>query len=150
MADTARNSGEARLASDKAGEARLAQVQVGEAALALGQVLAEHKGMDVIVIDLSAQAGWTDRFVIATATSGAHLRGLERFVDEEAAALGLQRLHKSTLADDDEWLLVDLGSIVVHVMTESARSFYELEKLWFQSPVQKVAPPDPISSQAIR
>jgi ribosome-associated protein len=119
-----------------------------EASLALGRVLAAHNGMDVIVLDLSAQAGWTDRFVIATATSGAHLRGLERLIDEEASALGLQRLHKSTLSDDDEWLLVDLGSIVVHVMTESARSFYELDKLWFQSPVQNVSPPGPISAQA--
>jgi ribosome-associated protein len=138
MADTARNSG----------EPRHAQAKSGEAALALGRVLAAHNGVDVVVLDLSAQAGWTDRFVIATATSGAHLRGLERFIDEEASTLGLERLHKSSLADDDEWLLVDLGPVVVHVMTEGARAFYELEKLWFQSPAVKVAPPGPETSQA--
>ena len=112
----------------------------GEAALALAGLLAEHKGGDVVVLDVAAQAGWTDRFVIATATSSAHLRGLARFIDEEVSRLGLQRLRRGSLADDDEWLLIDLGSVVVHVMTERARSFYELEKLWFQSSITRVAP----------
>jgi ribosome-associated protein len=114
-------------------------VNSSEAALALAELLANHNGADVSVLDVAAQAGWADRFVIATATSSAHLRGLVRFLDDEAARLGLQRLGKrASLADDDEWLLVDFGDIVVHVMTESARAFYELEKLWFQSPLTKV------------
>ena len=112
----------------------------GEAALALAAVLANHNGGDVVVLDVAAQAGWTDRFVIATATSSAHLRGLARFIDEEAAPLGLGRLGRASIADDDEWVLIDLGMVIVHVMTERARSFYELEKLWFQSPAVKVPP----------
>jgi ribosome-associated protein len=128
MADTARNS--------------TPQESV-EAAIALAKLLALHNGIDVVVLDVSSQAGWTDAFVIATATSGAHLRGLERFVADEARSLGLERLHKISLADDDEWLLVDLGNVVVHVMTEGARAFYELEKLWFQSPATKVEAPGP-------
>lgn len=112
----------------------------GEAALALATLLADHNGGNVVVLDVSLQAGWTDRFVIATATSSAHLRGLIRFIDEECARLGLQRLSRGSLADDDEWLLIDLGDIVVHVMTERARTFYELEKLWFQSPSLAVSP----------
>jgi ribosome-associated protein len=113
----------------------------GEAALALATLLADHKGGEVLVLDVAAQAGWTDYFVIASATSTAHLRGLVRFIDDEVARLGLQRLgRRSSLADDDEWLLVDLGDVVVHVMTEGARTFYELEKLWFQATATKVAP----------
>jgi ribosome-associated protein len=111
-----------------------------DTALAIARVLADHNGAEVVVLDVAAQAGWTDRFVIATATSSAHLRGLARFVDEELAKLGLARLNRASFSEDDEWLLIDLGSIVVHVMTESARAFYELEKLWFQSPATKVAP----------
>jgi ribosome-associated protein len=112
----------------------------GEAATALAAALADHKGGDVVVLDVAVQAGWTDRFVIATATSSTHLRGLARCVDEEIVRLGLQRLNRGSVADDDEWLLVDLGSVIVHVMTERARSFYELEKLWFQSPSARVKP----------
>ncbi len=111
-----------------------------ESALAIAEVLANHNGGDVVILDVAAQAGWTDRFVIATATSSSHLRGLARFVDEEVGPLGLQRLSRASIADDDEWILIDLGTVIVHVMTERARSFYELEKLWFQSPAAKVAP----------
>jgi ribosome-associated protein len=107
-------------------------------ALSLAEILAGHGGGDVVMLDVAEQAGWTDRFVIATATSTAHLRGLARFVDEGLAKHGLARLNRSSLSDDDEWLLIDLGPVVVHVMTERARSFYELEKLWFQSQATKV------------
>jgi ribosome-associated protein len=115
----------------------------GGTAIALARTLAEHNGGDVVVLDVAEQAGWTDFFVIATATSTAHLRGLARFVDEDLARLGLTRISRSSLSDDDEWLLLDLGSVVVHVMTERARLFYELEKLWFQSKATKVEPKGP-------
>ena len=111
-----------------------------EIALALGRALADHNGGEVVILDVAAQAGWTDRFVIATATSSTHLRGLARFADEELAKLGLARLNRSSLSSEEEWLLIDLGFVVVHIMTERARSFYELEKLWFQSPAIRVAP----------
>ena len=123
MVDTARNS--------------------GDTALALARILADHNGADVVVLDVAAQAGWTDCFVIATATSSAHLRGLARFVDEELAKLGLARLNRSSFSEDEEWLLIDLGNVVVHIMTEQARSFYELEKLWFQSAATRVSPSGP-------
>jgi len=111
-----------------------------EDAFALAKLLAEHKGADVVVLDLAAHAGWTDFFVIATASSGTHLRSLARFADEYASAAGLARLNRAAVADDDEWALADFGSVVVHVMTERARSFYELEKLWFQAEATRVQP----------
>ena len=107
-------------------------------ALGLARVLADHKGGDVLALDLAAQAGWTDYFVIATASSGTHLRSLARFADERAAELGLGRINRSSLAEDEEWALADYGDVVVHVMTERARAFYELEKLWFQSKATRV------------
>jgi len=111
-----------------------------EAAVAMARLLADHKGGDVVTLDLGAQAGWTDFFVIATASSGTHLRGLARFADEASAALGLERLNRAAIAEDDEWALLDFGTVVVHVMTERARAFYELEKLWFQATAIPVAP----------
>jgi ribosome-associated protein len=112
-----------------------------ELAESLGRVLAEHRGGDVLLIDLAATAGWTDWFVIATATSSTHLRGLARFADEWAAEAGVDRRGRPSIADDEEWVLIDLGDIVVHLMTERARSFYELDKLWFQAPHIAVAAP---------
>jgi len=110
-----------------------------DTAFGLARVLADHKGEGCLVLDIGAASGWTDFFVIATATSSAHMRGLLRFVDEYVAQNGLTRLNTPRVSDDEEWVLFDLGDVVVHLMTAQARSFYELEKLWFQAPATPVS-----------
>jgi ribosome-associated protein len=113
-----------------------------ETALALGELLREHKGADVKVLDLRGLCGWTDFFVIATVTSNTHLQGLERYIKEFARQKGVEILRLSRkppagagAAVPDEWRLVDLGAVVVHLMSFQARSFYELERLWSAAPV---------------
>ncbi len=118
-------------------------------ALELARILAEHKGGDCVVLDVSQTSGWTDYFVIASATSSAHLRGLLRYVDEYVSKNALPRLNTPKVADDEEWVLFDLGDIVVHLMTAQARSFYELEKVWFQSPAIKVEAPAAPAGSAV-
>jgi ribosome-associated protein len=101
------------------------------AAIELGRLLKEHKGGDVVVIDMRPLSMWTDFFVIATASSGAHLSGLQRQIKEFAVKNGLPLLHgQKKTAPGDGWDVSDLGFIVAHIMTESSRSFYELEHLW--------------------
>ncbi|MDR1421216.1 MAG: ribosome silencing factor [Treponema sp.] len=103
-----------------------------ETALALGKLLAEHRCADVTVLDLSRLDAWTDFFVIATVSSGAHLSGLERHIRDFSRERALEILRRSrrTRLEDDEWCLVDMGALVVHLMSRKARSFYELERLW--------------------
>jgi len=101
--------------------------------LACAQVLAYHNGKDTMVLDLTDLSIWTDYFVITTATSSAHLAGLVRHLAENLAQQGLEPVRKPKVGNDEEWCLVDVGWFVVHVMSERARSFYELEKLWFQA-----------------
>lgn len=110
-------------------------------ASAIGTLLAEHRGGDVTLLDMASLSGWTDWFVIATATSVTHLRGMARRVEEYAALQGLQARGGASIGDEEEWVLLDLGDVVVHLMTERARGFYELEKLWFQAEAIKIAPP---------
>ena len=104
-----------------------------EAAFALAKDLADHRGGNVVVLDLAPCQGWTDFFIVATATSSTHLRGLSRAVEEWAHTASMKPLNTPRIADDEAWVLIDLGDIVVHVMTADARAFYELEKLWFQA-----------------
>ncbi|MDR2445266.1 MAG: ribosome silencing factor [Spirochaetaceae bacterium] len=100
-------------------------------ALELGKLLDEHKGGDVVVIDLRPLSMWTDFFVIATAASSAHLSGLQRQIKEFATKNKLSILHgQKKAAQGDGWDVCDLGFVVVHIMTETSRSFYELENLW--------------------
>lgn len=111
------------------------KMKTRDAAIALGKLVAEHKGINVMVLDVSGKNSWADYFVIATVTSSAHSRGLQNHVAEALPELGLAvRPTKKKTPDGDEWALIDLGDVVVHLMTETARSFYELEKLWFGAP----------------
>ena len=100
-------------------------------AVELGKLLNDHRGADVVVLDMRALNFWTDFFVIATVTSDTHLSGLERHIKDYSAEKGLEILHRSRRPEqDDEWCLLDLGGIIIHLMTERARSFFELERLW--------------------
>jgi ribosome-associated protein len=102
----------------------------------LGKLLDEHRGADVVVMDMRLLNFWTDFFVIATVTSNAHLTGLERHVKDYAQEVGLEILRCSRKSEnDDEWRLLDLGGIVIHLMTAKSRSFFELERLWSAAPL---------------
>lgn len=111
-------------------------LSVYEAAQALGKLLRDHRGGDVLVIDLRELHGWTDFFVIATVTSHTHLQGLERYIKEFSQEQGLDILRVSPRPRDwktlshEEWRLIDFGPLVVHLMSPQARAFYELERLW--------------------
>jgi ribosome-associated protein len=108
-------------------------------AYALGDLLRGHKGADIVVLDLREQGAWTDFFVIATASSDTHLDGMERhikgFCDERE--IGILRRSRKPNAQEDEWRIIDLGSIVIHLMSRRARDFYELERLYHSSSYSK-------------
>ncbi|MDR3166317.1 MAG: ribosome silencing factor [Treponema sp.] len=100
-------------------------------ALAIGGMIREHKGGDVVVMDLRGLNSWTDFFVIATVTSYTHMQGLQRNIKEFAREWNMEILrgHRKQPAED-EWNLIDMGNIVIHLMTAKSRAFYELERLW--------------------
>jgi len=108
------------------------QTTIREAAIALGNIIKDHNGGDVMVLDVTGMNTWADYFVIATVTSSTHSHGLQKNVMENLKELGLE-VHpaKRKIPDGDEWTLIDLGSVIVHLMTPTARAFYDLEKLWF-------------------
>lgn len=108
-----------------------------DTAIALGKLLEEHKGGDVSVLDMTGLNSWTDYFVIATVTSFVHARGLYKVVREyaEEHELDVHFGRQRRQDDEDQWLLIDLGNIVIHFMTAQARSFYNLENLWYGAAV---------------
>ncbi|MDR1903851.1 MAG: ribosome silencing factor [Treponema sp.] len=100
-------------------------------AVDIGKLLCEHKGGDVLVMDMRKINFWTDFFVIGTVSSSIHLSGLERHIKDFTRERGIDILtHSAKPGAGEEWSLIDLGAIVVHLMTPRARSFYELERLW--------------------
>ena len=97
-------------------------------AIELGKLLTDHRAADVTVMDMRQLNFWTDYFIIATVTSSTHLEGLERHIKEFTQEKELFILRRSR--SDDEWRIIDLGNIVIHLMTEKSRCFFELERLW--------------------
>ncbi len=98
------------------------------------EILASHNARDVLVMDIAETAGWADFFVIATSTSSVHMRGLARHLEEFFKLNDQSLLNTPTMSDDQRWLLMDAGSVVIHIMSEEARGFYDLESLWFNAP----------------
>jgi ribosome-associated protein len=100
-------------------------------AVELGKLLSDAQGGDVVVLDMGNLNFWTDFFIIATVTSNTRLWGMERHIKEYAKERGIDILRRSRRPEiEDEWRLLDLGGIVIHLMTARTRAFYELERLW--------------------
>jgi len=76
----------------------------------------------------------TERIIIADGTSKRHVRAMADSVGAEAKQAGFMPLGREGGIDSD-WTLIDLGAVVVHMMTPQAREFYDLEGLW-SSPEQ--------------
>jgi ribosome-associated protein len=107
-----------------------------ELALELGKILAEHRAGDVTVMDMRSLNMWTDFFIVATVSSSVHMQGLQRHIRDFCAEQGVEILRqRRKIQNDDGWNLMDLGTVVVHLMTAKARSFYELERLWSEASV---------------
>ncbi len=97
----------------------------------IAKILEDGKGKNVVLIDVSKLNSWTDYFAICTISSSAHWQGLYKQVKDYVKANDLEiHLTNRKSPDGDDWNLIDIGSIVVHLMSESAREFYDLEKLW--------------------
>ncbi len=97
----------------------------------VGQMIDEHKGENTVVIDVREQSSWTSFFVISTVNSVGHLKGLTRRIKNFLTEKDVNVLHRHKRIADDGWELIDCGFMVIHLMSQEMREFYDLEKLWF-------------------
>jgi len=91
--------------------------------------LDDLKATDVTVLDVKDKTTVTDWVIIATGSSSRHVKSIANSVSAAAKAA-----NKSPLGTegegDGEWVLVDLGDVIVHVMQQQVRDYYDLESLW--------------------
>jgi ribosome-associated protein len=106
-------------------------VKTRDAALEVGQLIDDHKGENTVVIDVREQSSWTSFFVISTVNSVGHLKGLTRQIKNFLSEKDVNVLHRHKRIAEDGWELIDCGFMVIHLMSEEMRQFYDLEKLWF-------------------
>jgi ribosome-associated protein len=97
------------------------------------EALEDGKARDITVLEVSKMSSFTDVMVVATGTSTTHVRSLGSRVAQALKDAGEPPLGTETSPQPD-WVLVDAEDMVIHVMTESARAHYALEKLWEKKP----------------
>ncbi len=98
--------------------------------------LEDLKGEDILILDVTELSDVMDFMIIATGTSNRHVKSLANNVVEDVKAQGHRPIGIEGMADG-EWVLVDYGDTVVHVMQKATREFYELEKLWSTEPASR-------------
>ena len=98
--------------------------------------LEDIKGKDIEVLNTTKLTSMFDRLVIATGDSNRQVKALARNVQDKVREAGAEVLSVEG-EETGEWVLVDLGDIVVHVMQPSVRQYYNLEELWQATPAQR-------------
>ncbi|EEH67292.1 iojap-like protein [Acinetobacter sp. ATCC 27244] len=93
------------------------------------EALTDVKAKDILELDVSSISNVADAIVIASGTSTRHVKALADNVADEARKAGFRPIGVEG-ERDAEWILIDLGHVVVHVMLPTARKFYDLESLW--------------------
>ena len=96
---------------------------------AVVEALEDVKGRDIVVYNVARQSAFFERVVIASGDSNRQVNALATSVQKNLKALGAKVLGVEGRRNG-EWVLVDLGDIVVHVMHPAVRSYYNLEELW--------------------
>ncbi len=91
--------------------------------------LEDLKAEDIVEMDVRDKTSITDYIIVASGSSNRHVKSIANNVVVEAKHAGVQPLGVEG-EDQAEWVLVDLGDVVVHVMQPQVREFYDLESLW--------------------
>ena len=100
-----------------------------EVAYEVTKALDEKKGMDIKLLKIDAVSTLADYFLICTGTSNTHVKTLCDYAEYTMEQLGETMLGREGHRGNS-WELLDYGSVVVHVFTDEARAFYDLERLW--------------------
>ena len=105
-----------------------------EIAAIAAKALEDKKAKDVKVLKTTEQTVLADYFVICNGTSSTHIKALVDEVDRQISEAGETLIRREGMRSDI-WVLMDFGCVIVHVFTDEARKFYNLERLWSDAEV---------------
>ena len=95
--------------------------------------IADMKGQNVVIMDIQKLSTIADYMLVVTGTSSRHVRSIADEVEKRCKEKGIS-IRGMEGQDSAEWVLVDLGDVIVHVMQAPTRKLYDLESLWKLSP----------------
>ncbi|MDI3281286.1 MAG: ribosome silencing factor [Bacillota bacterium] len=93
----------------------------------------EKKAIDVLILDVSQLTVITDYFVIASGTTATQVQAVAEAVEEKLKAEGIRPLRRDG-TPGGQWLVLDYGGVMVHILQEEQRDYYDLEGLWYEAP----------------
>ncbi|MES2605952.1 MAG: ribosome silencing factor [Pseudomonadota bacterium] len=93
----------------------------------------DMKGQNVAILDIGKMSSIADYMLVVTGTSNRHVRSIADEVEKRCKAKGID-IRGMEGQDTAEWVLLDLGDVILHVMQASTRKLYDLETLWKMSP----------------
>ena len=96
--------------------------------------IADKKGLDIALLDVSSLLVVTDLFVIATGTSRPHVKTLVESAEEKIKIHQRRKPLRREGVEHARWVLLDYGDLVIHVFDEETRNYYDLERLWGDAP----------------
>ena len=91
--------------------------------------LEEIKAFDIVALDVKKLTSISDFMIIASASSTRQTKALARNIKDKMSASGVEVIGIEGETEGD-WVLVDLGDIIVHIMTPTTRAYFNLEELW--------------------
>lgn len=98
-------------------------------AVAICNTLDDNKAENIALIDISNQTDIADYFIIATANSTVHNKSLVDKIEETCENLGQKVIRRDGISDG-RWMVLDYGTLIIHLFTPELREFYHLEKIW--------------------
>lgn len=104
-------------------------LESNELAKKIEGILDEKKAKDISIISIKEISILADYFVICSGTSVPHIKSLADEVEERMEKENVKILHKEGY-NSARWILLDYGSVVIHIFHEEDRDFYNLERLW--------------------
>ena len=96
------------------------------------EALEDIKGFDIIDLDVRKLTSITDYMIIASASSTRQTRALAKSVHDKMKELNIEIVGIEG-ENEGDWILVDIGNIIVHIMTHTTRAYFNLEELWSKS-----------------
>ena len=105
-----------------------------ELAKAIANALENRKGDDIEVLHVEDLTTLADYFVLASGNSTTQVRELADEVEDTVEKLG-REMPRREGRGGDSWILLDVGSVIVHVFTKESREYYQLEMLWGDAPI---------------
>lgn len=99
-------------------------------ATAAAKIIVDNRGQDLLILDVCNQTALFDYFVIATGTSRRQLHAISEEIDDVLQKqLGDKRMGLEGY-DESHWIVLDYGSVVIHLFDQETRGYYDLESLW--------------------